>query len=639
VLGLVICSWLLSGILGFLSGFFGYLVASPFDPKILAKIMTFVDQTPLATVKGAAIASLTLLITLALFFSFTFAQGIGSGLRAITLPFVIAATVTFAGTFNESLVSAGIIAFAVASVGAAAVASATVFASIGAVAGRGSILFAVAVTVTVAVAAAVVAAGAGTAPIAIAIAAVVDLAFSSLSACIGWWTLGGDEKYAFIRAIAVAFAAVGGTSFCGADLTNADFTIATLKSTDFRRAIVTRTRWHKTKKLDRVRPGTTYLKNAQIRQLLITSRGQGKNFDHLDLRGVNLQGANLTDASFIAANLSEANLQDADLSRAKLVQAQLDRTNLTGATLTGAYIEDWGITGETKLDGVRCEYVYMHLPTREDPDPLRKPDNRQEIFEDGDFADFIKPITRTLDLYHNQGVDPRAIAISFKQLAENNPDAELRIAAMEARGQDKFLLRVATAPDADRSALSAEYFAKYNEYKALAEQQKAVIAEKDIRICSLENMVKTALQLPSFYAQTYHHQGDIMSQASKKVSRYDQRGTQFAGGFVDADTVNAKQIGGDIHNYAPEQRRNLAEAAAEIQQLLQQLEQTYPTSTPLEKQVAVTAAIERIENNPTLKARVIAALKASGTEALKELVDHPLINIFLAAIEGWQEGQ
>ena len=50
------------------------------------------------------------------------------------------------------------------------------------------------------------------------------------------------------------------------------------------------------------------------------------------------------------------------------------------------------------------------------------------------------------------------IAVSFKELAENNPDAELEIVAMERRGKDKFLLRAKTAQDADKSQLSAEYF-------------------------------------------------------------------------------------------------------------------------------------------------------------------------------------
>jgi uncharacterized protein YjbI with pentapeptide repeats len=151
--------------------------------------------------------------------------------------------------------------------------------------------------------------------------------------------------------------------------------------------------------LDRVRAGTTYLKHSKLRQVLITGQGQEKVFDNFDLREVHLKGANLADASFISADLSKANLQDADLSRAKLVQTQLDGTDFTGSTLTGAYIEDWGITNKTKFTGVRCEYVYMKLPTRDNPEPLRKPDNRQDVFADGELPltfIIIKVLTRAL---------------------------------------------------------------------------------------------------------------------------------------------------------------------------------------------------------------------------------------------------
>jgi len=231
--------------------------------------------------------------------------------------------------------------------------------------------------------------------------------------------------------------------------------------------------------------------------------------------------------------LSQANLQDADLTRAKLVQTQLNGTDFTGANLTGAFIEDWNITTDTKFDGVRCEYIYMRLPTKDNPDPHRKPDNRQEVFADGEFGDFIKPIFDTLDLYHNQCVDPRAIAISFKQLAENHPDAELEIVAMEKRSQDRFLLRAKTAIAADKSQLSAEYFANYNQLKNLPDREiKLLLAEKENQIRRLENMLMTALERSSFYAQTYQNQGDtIMSEGSKRESDFNLQGAQFGGGL------------------------------------------------------------------------------------------------------------
>ncbi|MEG4225469.1 hypothetical protein QUA35_05650 [Microcoleus sp. N9_B2] len=236
-------------------------------------------------------------------------------------------------------------------------------------------------------------------------------------------------------------------------------------------------------------------------------------------------------------------------------------------------------------------------------------------------------------------VDPRAIAISFEQLAEKHPGAELESVKMNERGTDKLLLEAKTAPDADHSKLSADYLVTYNNIKALPEEIKLILKEKDSRIQSLEAMIIIGLKSPSLYAETYHNNGDTMSQGSKKHSNWNLHNPQIAGGIVDAETVHAHQIGGNITNYTPDQKQNLAEAAAEIQQLLQQLEQNYPTTTPLEREAVVKEALKQIESNPTFKARVIGALKAGGTEALKELVDHPLINIFIAGLEGWQDAE
>ena len=299
-----------------------------------------------------------------------------------------------------------------------------------------------------------------------------------------------------------AITTTGGTSFHNANLADANFQQATLEYTNFRKANIYRAKWFQVQKLDRARVWRIYLQNPKVRKLLTTAEIQDKNFDGLNLRGINLSKVNLIDTSFIGTDLSEANLQDANLSRAILKQTQLDATDFTGATLTGAYIEDWGITNETNFRGVRCKYVYMRLPTKENPNPLRKPDNEAEVFTDGEFGDFIKPIVDTLDLYHNQGVDPRAIAVAFKELAENNPSAELEIVAIEKRGEDKILLRAKTATTANKSELSKEYFINYNQLKALAEKEvQALMSEKDGRIRSLENFVNTALQCPSYYAQ------------------------------------------------------------------------------------------------------------------------------------------
>jgi uncharacterized protein YjbI with pentapeptide repeats len=471
----------------------------------------------------------------------------------------------------------------------------------------------------------------------IVLAGVGTIAVAGTVAYSSWCSLKGDKKAkdVLLRPYILAFIAIRGTSFCSVDLTGASFAGAKLKSTDFRKANLTRVRWYGAKMLDRVRPGNTYLANTQVRQWL-TGKGIDKNFAGQKLQGINLQGADLTDASFIDANLNEANLQDTDLSRAKLVRTQLDRTDLTGATLTGACIEDWGITTNTKLDDVKCEYVFMRSPTAENPNPCRKPDNWEEVFEGDDFADFIQPIFDTLDLYHNQGVDPRAIAISLKQLAENNPDAELQLVSLEVKGKDNLLLRLQTAPNADKSRLNAEYFDTYNKIKALAkEEYKQLIAEKDNRIQALETMVNTALKRPDFYAQNYNHQGDNkMEGKSYSITGDNNQAVQGYNNQVNqhnqADTNTREQI-----------------TKAEVIKLLAELEQKIVSSElpeetkkkTLNRLTTVSDDVQEKEPNKELvtgnlkKVTETLAQASKSTEEAKKLWDN--VQPILKTIAKW----
>lgn len=106
-------------------------------------------------------------------------------------------------------------------------------------------------------------------------------------------------------------------------------------------------------------------------------------------------------------------------------------------------------------------------------------------------------------------------------------------------------------------------------------------------------------------------------------------------GIAYGENVKAEEIAGTMHNYAQEQ--NLTKAAAEIQQLLKQLEQTYPTETLSQKAVIAEEAIKRIENNPTLKGRVMGAIQAMGIEAFMQAIDHPVANVLRAGVEAFKE--
>ncbi len=89
--------------------------------------------------------------------------------------------------------------------------------------------------------------------------------------------------------------------------------------------------------------------------------------------------------------------------------------------------------------------------------------------------------------------------------------------------------------------------------------------------------------------------------------------------------------------YAAGQNQTLAEAAAEIQQLLEHLETSDATDMMTWKMELATEVIKRIETNPPLMNRVLSALKAGSIQALAQALNHPAASFVIAALEDLQK--
>lgn len=101
-------------------------------------------------------------------------------------------------------------------------------------------------------------------------------------------------------------------------------------------------------------------------------------------------------------------------------------------------------------------------------------------------------------------------------------------------------------------------------------------------------------------------------------------------------TIQGDQVGIQ-HNYAQEQ--SLTEAAAEIQQLLTQLAQTYPNEADRQVEVVKREA----KRNPTFKNRLVSAAKAGGVEAVKQLLDYvfknPVASVVAESVKAFVEAE
>lgn len=417
-----------------------------------------------------------------------------------------------------------------------------------------------------------------------------------------------------IRSFAIACASIGGTSFRRTILTDANFAQAWLKSTDFRQAELLRTCWRYAKRLERVRPGATYLSDNKIKKLLVTGNGKDQSFVHLtDLKGLNLQysnlmmadfsGATLLEGDFQGANLRRANLRgvdlrgvdlsEADLSEADLNEANLSRGNLRGAnlsgvqalgtnfkkaTFTGACLKDLNINSSTSLKDVVCDYVYL-----EDDHQERRPHGG--CFREGEFTQRFQQTLETVDLFFDDGVDWKAFLTSFQDLQSEYGDDNLAVQGIERKAQSSFEIRLAVPPEADKAEIEKVAYERYEiNLKQLEAQYREQLAAKDTDIKRYQQKNES---LTDELLATYRQQNSDLTElvklaASRPINveatavaensnrKTDLRGAQFAGGF--AETVQGNQYGGIINNYGPN-----AEDITRLLTALRDQAQAFPT--------------------------------------------------------------
>ena len=88
------------------------------------------------------------------------------------------------------------------------------------------------------------------------------------------------------------------------------------------------------------------------------------------------------------------------------------------------------------------------------------------------------------------------------------------------------------------------------------------------------------------------------------------------------------------------QQQNLTSAAIEIQALLTQLAQDYPEGSLEEKQTLAKMELKRkVKEDPTLKDRLLNAIKSGGIETVKVLTNNPFVSIPLETVKGWLEAE
>ncbi|GBL17022.1 serine/threonine-protein kinase B [Microcystis aeruginosa NIES-1211] len=155
---------------------------------------------------------------------------------------------------------------------------------------------------------------------------------------------------------ATFYKAKGSCSFANANLDKCNFERANFTTVNLTGSSLIYTNW-KGIKIGGFSQYYGYLKNDNIRQLVVTRNGRDKNYRGLDLTQLDLQGVDLSGADMRNADLSGSNLRNAKLNRTNLQNAKVLGTDFSEAVISNCNLENLLIDDDTKFpDNVRIPY-------------------------------------------------------------------------------------------------------------------------------------------------------------------------------------------------------------------------------------------------------------------------------------------
>jgi hypothetical protein len=179
----------------------------------------------------------------------------------------------------------------------------------------------------------------------------------------------------------------------------------------------------------------------------------------------------------------------------------------------------------------------------------------------------------------------------------------------------------------------------------MCEGEESCISITHQGLCEVEKAIeKPNEQTENFPAHIYHNSyitiegnnygPNNIGGTVTESNIFDQSGNFGIGQMSGGKIQSGAKIAGVINEA---QQRNIAETVAEVQQLLEQLEKSYPTDTTADKREVARVAISTIDSNPTFAARIFSAIEAGTISAFEQSLNHPAASFFISALADWQE--
>ncbi len=391
-----------------------------------------------------------------------------------------------------------------------------------------------------------------------------------------------EGRWSWVRPKATFWAAIGGTSFKGLDLSRLDFTGAKIAHTDFRARKFYRTCLREVKGLDLARVDNQYfdLDLPKVQELLTVGSSKASDFSRVNLCGAYLRGADLRRCNLSEVNLDGADLRGADLRDSILVRSILTNADLSQADLTGACIKDWSFNQQTVLTGVKCDYVYREFENNQPTD--RYPSDRD--FQPGEFESLFQKLTNAVELVFQDQIDWRALSFTFEKFRLEDDGMGLELKGIEQRG-NYWIVKVTHGEGVSKQQVEQQVQSTYEDLRSIMEA-------KDKQINRLLGIVET--------------QTEAMQRQAEALTNFSQQpfGNHF---LISGSTITNLAGSGQIeYREAAHGVRSLItnqiDPNSNLQELLGQLKhQNVATTSATQRDLIQQVLFSEADRDPALK--------------------------------------
>jgi hypothetical protein len=260
------------------------------------------------------------------------------------------------------------------------------------------------------------------------------------------------------------------------------------------------------------------------------------------------------------------------------------------------------------------------------------------------FIDSLSSLSRKIndriELIFEDGLNLMAFSFSYEATKNDIGEENFRVDNIENKGDGVIAVQLQVPSNSNLDMIRKKFKRNYIFADSLFKSQgQDELFRKEEHITHLNQILDLSQQHAQTLAEIARLQASrVINVEARALATSQSESNTFENNLHGARISNfANQVSDSAqqqtnqYNYASQEKQTLAEAAEEIQRLLNQLEATNPTVTETEQVAYVNVAAR-----PDLKKRVTAALKAGGDIAIDEFfLGNKYLKVGKAIIQGW----